>query len=42
VLAAAVAGGAVMLASGGARLLTRTDTPALDTLKDQRQQAAKR
>jgi serine/threonine protein kinase len=42
VLVAAVAGGAVMLASGGARLLTRTDTPALDTVKDQRQQAAKR
>jgi serine/threonine protein kinase len=42
VLVAAVAGGAVMLASGGARLLTRTDTPVLDTIKDQRRQSAQR
>ena len=42
VLAAAVAGGAVMLASGGARLLTRTDTPVLDTLKHQPPQSAQR
>ena len=42
VLAAAAAGGAVLLGSGGARLLTRTGTPALDTLKDQRPQSARR
>jgi hypothetical protein len=42
VLAAAAAGGAVLLGSSGARLLTRTATPALDTVKDQRAQSAKR
>jgi len=42
VLAAAAAGGAVLLGSSGARLLTRTATPALDTAKAQPEQSAKR